>query len=71
MFVLVAEAAGPELTPDAMLAALDSLGDVELPGVPSGSLSADKWDVNDTMAVSAWDTAEQDFAATGETYDIG
>lgn len=71
LFALVAGAAGADLTPDAMLAALDSLGDVELAGVTSGSLSADKWDVNDAMAVSVWDTAEQDFAATGDTYDIG
>ena len=71
LFALVAGAAGGDLTPVAMADALDDLGSVELAGISSGSLSADKWDVSDAMGVSVWDTAEQDFAASGEVYDIG
>lgn len=71
LFVLVAEAAGPDLTTDSFAAALADLTDIELAGVPDGSLSEEKWDVNDTMAVAVWDPAAQDFEPTGEQYDIG
>ncbi len=52
---LVATAAGPDLTVESFTAALDDIGEVDIAGMPIGSVSSTKWDVSDAVSVRSYD----------------
>lgn len=55
LFELAMNAAGPDLTPETVLAAAEALGEVELPGYFYASFGPDKPDANDGFRLSEWD----------------
>jgi hypothetical protein len=69
-FAMIAEGAGADLTAETFAASIAEMGSYEVPMQPFASLSADKWDAGDLVALYAWDTAKQDFVA-GDFIDIG
>ncbi|MEQ8840581.1 MAG: ABC transporter substrate-binding protein [Acidimicrobiales bacterium] len=56
VFEIVMNAAGPELTPDAVRAAYEGLGDIDVPGLVYASLGPGKPDANDGFRLSEWDS---------------
>lgn len=60
LFQHVAEGADADLTNESFLAAAEALGEVELPGVPHGSLGPGKYDVSDTTRIVRWDPGAHD-----------
>jgi len=69
-FAMIAAAAGPELTTASFAEAVAGMGKYEVPMQPFASLSADKWDAGDSVALYQWDSAKQDYVA-GDFIDIG
>ncbi len=55
LFELAAGAAGPDLTPDTFLAAVEGLGDIELAAQPFTSFGPGKLDGNDTAVLAEFD----------------
>ena len=55
LFAMVAEAAGPDLTPDSFLAAAESMSDFTLPGQPYNSFGPGKYDGSDSFRLSVFD----------------
>jgi hypothetical protein len=55
LFSMIADAAGPELTPTTFEQAAFTLGTFELPGQPFNSISAEKLDANDGMGLGMFD----------------
>ena len=55
MFTMVAEAAGPDLTPDSFLAAAESMSEFTLPGQPYNSFGMGKYDASDSFRLSVFD----------------
>jgi hypothetical protein len=69
-FAMIADAAGPDLTPESFATAVADVGSYELAMQPFASLSADKWDAGDVVALYTWDAEAQDYKA-GDLIDIG
>ncbi|HEY5875113.1 MAG TPA: hypothetical protein VIT64_07430 [Ilumatobacteraceae bacterium] len=69
-FAMIAEGAGADLTAETFAASIAEMGSYDVPMQPFASLSADKWDAGDLVALYSWDTAKQDFVA-GDFIDIG
>ena len=69
-FALIAATAGPELTAESFAAALDEVGSYDVAMQPYASLTAEKWDAGDLVALYTWDSEAQDFVA-GDFIDIG
>jgi ABC-type branched-subunit amino acid transport system substrate-binding protein len=65
LFVLAAEAASDDLTPDSWGAGAESLGEVSLPGLALGSLGEDKHSVGDAVGRYGYDPDEGRMVATG------
>lgn len=61
MFVQIAEAAGPDLTTESFVAALDNVPDLDIPGYQFFSLSSDKPDANDQLKLTEYDLATLTF----------
>ena len=55
LFTMVAEGAGPDLTPDSFLAAAESMSEFTLPGQPYNSLGPGKYDASDSFRLSMFD----------------
>jgi len=64
LFVLAAEAAGDDLTPESWGRAAESLGEVDLPGMPFASLTEDKHSAGDAIGRYEYDPAEARMVAT-------
>jgi hypothetical protein len=69
LFVLATDAAagedgGGEITPDTWGAAAEGLGELDLPGMPFASLSADKHSAGDAIGRYEYDPAEERMVAT-------
>lgn len=56
LFSMIAEAAGPNLTPTTFEEAAFALGTFELPGQPFNSISPEKLDANDGMGLGIFDS---------------
>jgi ABC-type branched-subunit amino acid transport system substrate-binding protein len=69
-FAMIAALAGADLTSESFAAAVADVGSFEMPMLPAASLSADKWDANDTVTLFKWDAAKGDFVG-GDNIDIG
>jgi hypothetical protein len=69
-FAMIAALAGADLTSESFAAAVADVGSFEMPMLPAASLSADKWDANDTVTMFKWDAAKGDFVG-GDNIDIG
>lgn len=65
LFVLAAEAAGEDLTPDSWGQGAESLGDLDLPGMPLASLAEGKHSAGDAIGRYEYDAAEARMVATG------
>ena len=50
------EAAGPDLTYDTFVAALDEIGPIEYPGLGQANYRTDKWDGLDTFFLQEFDS---------------
>ena len=64
LFVLATEAAGDDLTPESWGRGAESLGELELPGMPFASLSADKHSAGDAIGHYRYDAAAGRMVAT-------
>jgi len=64
---MVAEAAGPDLTPDSFLAAAESMSDFTLPGQPYNSFGPGKYDGSDSFRLSVFDA---DAGPDGDTLPL-
>lgn len=71
LFVLATEAAGDELTPASWGEGAESLGEVELAGIPLGSLGPAKHSVNDGVALYTYDADSGEMLATGPPQEAG
>ena len=71
MFVQIAEAAGPDLTNDSWIAALDQVPDLGIPGYEFVSISADKVDARDELLLAEYDLATLSFDELTEPVDLG
>jgi len=67
LFAMVAEAAGPDLTPDSFLAAAESMSDFTLPGQPYNSFGPGKYDGSDSFRLSVFDA---DAGPDGDTLPL-
>ena len=65
LFVLATEAAGEDLTPASWGSGAESLGDLDLPGMPYASLGEDKHSAGDAVGRYEYDAAEARMVATG------
>ena len=61
MFIQIAEAAGPDLTTDSWVAALDTVEDLHIPGYQFFSLSSAKPDANDQLKLVEYNLATLSF----------
>ena len=59
-------AAGPDLTPDALVAAADATGELLLPGMISGSLGPGKYSVGDVVRYYVYDPEKQIMVPDGD-----
>ena len=59
-------AAGPDLTPDALVAAADATGELLLPGMISGSLGPGKYSVGDVVRYYVYDPEQQIMVPDGD-----
>ena len=59
-------AAGPDLTPDALLAAADATGELLLPGMIAGSLGPGKYSVGDVVRYYTYDIDNKLMVPDGE-----
>ena len=64
LFVLAADAAGDDLTPASWGRGAESLGELDLPGMPFASLSADKHSAGDAIGHYRYDAAAGRMVAT-------
>ncbi len=69
-FALIAETAGADLTAASFADAVTKVGSSAGARQPFASLSADKWDAGDVVALYAWDAGAQDYKA-GDLINIG
>ena len=68
--MLAAEEAGEDLTPATWLAGAESLGELELPGLPFGSLGPTKHSVGDAIGVYTWDAATKEMVPSGPPIEV-
>lgn len=61
MFIQIAEAAGPDLTTDSWVAALDTVEDLHIPGYQFFSLSSTKPDANDQLKLVEYNLSSLSF----------
>ena len=66
LLVMLLEAAGPDLTPDTLAAAADSLGTFDLPGQPGASMAPGKWSAGNAMRIYEYDPDTFQFHAAGD-----
>ena len=71
MFVQIAEAAGPDLTTDSFIAALDNVPDLDIPGYKFFSLSSDKPDANDQLKLVEYELATLTFNDLTDDVNVG
>ncbi len=71
MFIQIAEAAGPDLTNESWIAALDQVPDLSIPGFDFVSLSSDKIDVLDQLVLVEYDLETLSFNPISDPIDIG
>lgn len=71
LFVAAATGAGVDLTPTSFGDAAEALGEVQLPGVPYGSLGPDKHSVGDAIGVYDFDAAAKQMVPTGPAIPVG
>lgn len=71
LFIQIAEAAGPELTNETWIAALDNVPDLELPGYEYVSLSSDKVDVRDQLVLVEFNLDTLSFDPISDPIDVG
>ena len=58
-------AAGPELTPDSLVAAADATGELLLPGMIAGSLGPGKYSVGDAVRYYTYDIEQKAMTPDG------
>ena len=71
MFIQIAEAAGPDLTNESWVAALDNTPDLSIPGTQFASVSSDKVDATDALFLVEYDYANKEFVELAGPLDIG
>ncbi len=71
MFIQIAEAAGPDLTNDSWVGALDQVPDISIPGFQFASLSATKTDARDQLVLVEYDLEGRAFVPRSDAIDIG
>ena len=71
IFVEAATAAGSDLTPATWAAGAESLGDLELPGLPYASLTPTKHSAGDAIATYSWDGDAGRYTMDGDPVDVG
>ena len=71
MFVQIAEAAGPDLTNESWVAALDNVPDISVPGVAFASISSDKVDAADELYLVEYDFDTRAFIELAGPIDVG
>ena len=71
LFVQIAEAAGPDLTNESWIAALDNVPDLDLPGYQFVSLSSEKVDARDQLVLVEFDLETLSFDPISEPIDVG
>jgi len=73
MLKQIAEKAGPNLTNDTWIAAVNSFGKIELPNTPFASLKEGKYDADDAFRLVSWDSSIEgggDFKGLTDLKDI-
>ena len=70
VFVLAAEGAGEDLTPESWNAAAEGLGELDLPGMPFASLSPTKHSAGDAIGVYTWDAAAGEMVPSGPAIEV-
>lgn len=71
LFTQIAEAAGPDLTNESWIAALDNLDDLDLPGYQFASMSSTKVDARDQLVLVEYDLETGDFNPISDPIDVG
>ncbi len=71
LFVQIAEAAGPDLTNESWVAALDNVPDLTIPGFEFFSLSSTKPDAADQLKLVEYDLATLTFQDLTDFVDVG
>jgi hypothetical protein len=71
LFVQIATAAGPNLTNETWLAALDNVPDLSLPGYKFATIRADKVDARDQLVLVEYDRANLTFVPISDAIDVG
>ncbi|MDW3217757.1 MAG: hypothetical protein R8F63_04015 [Acidimicrobiales bacterium] len=71
LFVQIATAAGPDLTNESWVAALDNLSDLDIPGYQFASLSSDKVDARDQLVLVEYNLETMTFDPISEPIDVG
>jgi hypothetical protein len=71
LFEQIATAAGPELTNDSWVAALDMVPDLVVPGFVYSSFSRDKVDARDSLVLVEYDLESLTFVPISEPIDVG
>ncbi|MDH3704633.1 MAG: ABC transporter substrate-binding protein [Acidimicrobiia bacterium] len=71
LFVQIAEAAGPDLTNESWVAALDEVPDLSVPGYDFVSLSSTKVDARDQLVLVEFDLETLSFDPISDPVDVG
>ncbi|MEM7285535.1 MAG: ABC transporter substrate-binding protein [Actinomycetota bacterium] len=71
MFIQIAEAAGPDLTTESWVAALDTVPELHIPGYQFFSLSSAKPDANDQLKLVEYDLPTLTFVDLTDYVDVG
>jgi hypothetical protein len=71
LFTQIAEAAGPDLTNESWIAALDNVPDLSLPGYEFASLSSDKVDARDQLVLVEFNLETLSFDPISDPIDVG
>lgn len=71
LFVQIATAAGPDLTNETWVAALDNLPDLDIPGYQFVSLSSDKVDARDQLVLVEYNLDTMTFDPISDPIDVG
>lgn len=71
VFVQIAEAAGPDLTNESWVAALDNVPNLSVPGVEFASINSDKVDAADELFLVEYDFDARAFIELAGPIDIG
>ena len=71
MFMQIAEAAGPDLTNESWVAALDNIPDISVPGMAFASISSSKVDAADELYLVEYDFDTRAFIELEGPIDVG